>query len=247
MPGNDYNDAAAVTREIFWVGFYDKEASLHCNPFLLVDGEEAVLLDPGSIPHFPIIMRKIIETVPVGRISHIVASHQDPDVCGNLPVVEDVIDRSDLKILTHSRTQRLIRHYGLTSEILAVDEMDYEIELRSGRVLEFIPTPYLHAPGAIATYDRATKSLFSSDLFGAVSKEWSLFADKGFPGSMALFHQEYMPGNAQLRACMEHLETYDIDRILPQHGSVIEGDQVAEALDFLKLLRCGNDLEEEKT
>ena len=49
-----------------------------------------------------------------------------------------------------------------------------------GRRLDFIATPYLHAPGAMATWDRKTRTLFTSDLCGAYSEEWSLFADNGY-------------------------------------------------------------------
>ena len=59
---------------------------------------------------------------------------------------------------------------------------------------------------------------------------------------MDLFHQEYIPANALLKNCMEQLETYDITRILPQHGSIIEGDNIQVAIDHLKTLKCGLDL-----
>jgi flavorubredoxin len=59
---------------------------------------------------------------------------------------------------------------------------------------------------------------------------------------MTGFHQAYMPSNTILRPAMEHLETMDIQCILPQHGSVIEGEDVKRAIDFLKELPCGIDL-----
>jgi len=237
-----YDNAVAVTRDIFWIGFYDATAKLHCNPYLLVDDQEVVLFDPGSITDFPGIMRKIIDTTDLKIISAVVVSHQDPDVCGNLAIVEDVIDQPDLKIYAHSRTNRLIRHMGLKSELVSIDEGEESLTLSSGRKLEFIATPYLHAPGAIMTFDHSTGSLFSSDVFGAVSDGWDLFAPENFPQSMDLFHQEYIPANALLKNCMEQLETYDITRILPQHGSIIEGDNIQVAIDHLKTLKCGLDL-----
>ena len=102
MRSTDYSNNVAITREIYWVGFYDEEAHLHCNPYLLIDEQDVVLFDPGSIPHFPIVMRKVIDLVKPSDISLIVACHQDPDVCGNLAVMEDVIGRPDLKIAAHS-------------------------------------------------------------------------------------------------------------------------------------------------
>lgn len=246
MPIIDHNAAIAVTRDIYWVGFFDAEADLHCNPYLLMDGDEAVVIDPGSIPHFPIVMRKIIELVDPERISTIIACHQDPDVCGNLPVMEDVIDRKDLRIYVHESMTRLVRHYGIRSPIIAVNGNNSTITLQSGRVLQVIPTPYLHSPGAIAVYDAQTKSLFSSDLFGAMEEsEWQLFSGdiRNFPQSMDSWHQALMPGNAILRSCMQRFSQMAIERILPQHGSIIEGEaKVKQAIAHLMELPCGLDL-----
>ena len=238
----DYEDAVAITREIFWVGFYDREAQLHCNPYLLMDEEDVVLFDPGSIPHFPIVMRKVIDLVNPRTISLIVASHQDPDICGNLAVIEDVIENPNLKIAAHSNCIRLIRHYGIHSEFYAVDENNFRFTLKSGRILEFIFTPFLHSPGAIMTYDAQSKSLFSSDIFGAISTNWDLFAADDYQEYMTPFHQRYMPNNSILKNCMENLTQWDIQRILPQHGSVLEGDTIPKAIEHLKHLPCGIDL-----
>lgn len=245
MRYHDENEAIAITREIHWVGFHEKSTKLHCNPYLLIDDEEAVIFDPGSIPDFPVIMRKIIDLLNPSQISLIVTSHQDPDVCGNLAVVEDVIERDDLRIAAHINTIRLIQHQAIKSEFYPVDRNDFKITLKSGRVLEFLFMPFLHSPGAIVTYDPKSKSLFSGDIFGAMPEEWTIFADKGFPENMASFHQAYMPSNAHLRKAMERFEKMDIERILPQHGSVIEGDQIRVAINYLKELKCGLDLMEE--
>lgn len=245
MRNIDYSNNVAITREIYWVGFYDEEAHLHCNPYLLIDEQDVVLFDPGSIPHFPIVMRKVIDLVNPADISLIVACHQDPDVCGNIAVLEDVINRPDLKIAAHTNCIRLIRHYGIKSEFYAVDENEYRITLKSGRVLDFLFTPYLHSPGAIVTYDRASKSLFSGDIFGAVSKQWSLFAQNNDMQPIETFHQLYMPSNRLLRQGMEKIERFDMERILPQHGSILEGERIHRTINHLKTLPCGIDLEGE--
>ncbi|MCP4488192.1 MAG: MBL fold metallo-hydrolase [Gammaproteobacteria bacterium] len=238
----DFDSAIAVTREIFWVGFYDAHARLHCNPYLLIDSDDVVLIDPGSIPHFPIVMRKIMDIVNPEDITYIIASHQDPDVCGNLAVVEDVVNNKNLKIVGHSNTIRLIRHLGIRSDFYTTDKNNDRLILDSGRELQFIPTQYLHAPGAIATYDIKSKSLFTSDIFAAMSDNWTLFAEGDFLSPMKKFHQAYMPSNQVLRHCMERFEKMSIDKILPQHGSVLEGDDIAKAINYLKTLPCGIDL-----
>jgi flavorubredoxin len=222
MDERRYDDAVEIQSGIYWIGFFDDESQLNSNPYLIVDGDEAILIDPGSIPDFPVIMRKIIDIINPEMISTIVVAHQDPDVCGNLPVIEDVIHRDDLLIVAHSTTQRLIYHYGIKSRLYPVDEHDYKFTLKSGRELQFIYTPYLHSPGAIATYDTASKSLFSSDIFGSLSKSGALFTGDDFPHSMARWHQVIMPSNALLKPAMERFRGMEIDRILPQHGALID-------------------------
>ena len=45
----DYDEAVEVAPGIYWVGFYDKKARLHCNPYVIIDTSgEAILIDPGS-------------------------------------------------------------------------------------------------------------------------------------------------------------------------------------------------------
>lgn len=242
MQHANLDNAVAITREIFWVGFFEETTRLQCNPYLLIDEREAVLFDPGSIPDFPKIMRKVVDLINPQEITWIIPSHQDPDVCGNLAVVEDVIDNDELRIAAHLNTVRLIQHLGLRSGFYPVNEHDFRLTLKSGRELQFLYMPFLHSPGAIVTYDPKSRALFSGDLFGAISKSWDIFSTEGFPQSMDSFHQAYMPSNEVLRRGMERLEQLDIQMILPQHGSVIEGGNVRIAIEYLKELRCGIDL-----
>ncbi|MBF0098845.1 MAG: MBL fold metallo-hydrolase [Magnetococcales bacterium] len=229
-----------------WVGVHDEEASLHCNSYLILDGEEAVLIDPGSIPHFPVVARKIIEVIDPKRISTIIVTHQDPDVCGNLPVMEEIIDRSDLIIASHPITTWLIKYYGVKSKLVSTDDIGYRIITEKGRILEFIPTPYLHSPGAVVLFDHRSRTMFSSDLFGAMDEKggrWDLFAQENYHDLMQIWHQATMPNHHTLSRGMDILRQYMAKRICPQHGSVIDGaSRVRAAIDFLANLQCGLDL-----
>jgi flavorubredoxin len=224
------------------VGFYDKQTNIHCNPYLIFDEGCAVLLDPGSMPYFPKIMRKVIDLIDPASICAIVVSHQGPDVCGNLAVLEDVINKEEIDVVAHSNTVRLIHHYGLKSQYYAVDEQGFRYTMPSGRVLEFLHTPYLHSPGAIMSYDTQSRSLFTSDVFGAITDNWGLFAARDNLEAMKPWHEAYMPCNTLLKDCMLRLETMEIDRLLPHHGSIFEADNVPLAIDYLKQLPCGLDL-----
>lgn len=236
------NDSAlSVTRNVYWVGFTEG-GRLRCNPYLLVDRDSAVLFDPGSIPDFPVMMRKVIDIVDPARIELVVVQHQDPDVAGCLPVLVDVIGRADLRVAAHSNTCRLIQHLGFEAEMIAVDRIGYHYTLASGDRLEFIFTPYAHSPGAIVTWHPASRSLFTSDIFGAIDAPGDLFDASGYPEAMRSFHEAYMPSNEVLRRAIARFEHLPIRRILPQHGNIIEEEHVQPCIDFLKGLPCGLDL-----
>ena len=233
----DMSKPIELAENIFWVGVYDQSQILQCHSYLIVDGDEAVLIDPGSIVLFEQIFEKIIKIVPIEKIRYIVTGHQDPDVCSNIPLFE----REGFvgEVVTHWRTSILIHSYGIESKYYPVDQNQYRLKLASGRTLEFIHTPYLHFPGAIMTYDPESKILFSSDLFGAISFNWSFWADERYIDSMEAFHEHYMPGHEVLGPVMELLLNLEISMIAPQHGSLIR-DQVKDSILALRDLECGS-------
>lgn len=241
MAEYNYDDPIAITENIYWIGYYDQATQKQCNSYLLIDHDEAVLIDPGSIPEFPVIMRKIIDLINPGKISLVVLTDCDPDVCANLPIVEDLIGREDLLIAGHHNTLKQVRHLGIQSGLYPVNEHENRYTLKSGRQLSFYPNLYLHSPGSITIYDAASQSLFSGDLFGGDEGDWSLFDHVNFPRNLDEFHQTFMPSNQVLRFGLRTIETLDIHRILPQHGSVIEGGNVVRAFAHLKILDCGID------
>lgn len=221
---------------IYWVGGAQQDENLHCNPYLLIEGEEGVLFDPGSVLDFEYVYENVTNLIPLEKLKYIVLHHQDPDICASLPLFE--AKGGNFKIVTHWRTQTLVKYYGIRSDYYIVNEHDFKLTLVTGRVLDFIQTPYLHFPGAIATYDATSKVLFSSDLFGAISKEWTLFAPADYIEKMKAFHEHYMPSNDILRPVMEVFLAMDIAMIAPQHGSVINSD-VKKYIRVLRDLECG--------
>ncbi|MFP4362778.1 MAG: MBL fold metallo-hydrolase [Spirochaetia bacterium] len=208
-----------IGKNTYWVGSGKLNHGLGCNPYLLLDEDQAVLFDPGSVLDFDIVIEKVRSLVDLGKIRTVVLHHQDPDFCSALPLFEEQGLSAD--ILTHWRSSLFIQFYGIASQFVPVNENSYQYTLKSGKVLRFIPTPYLHFPGSIMTYDPETEILFSSDLFGAYGEAPQLFADPGYMESMLAFHEHYMPSNELLRESMERIEGLPISLIAPQHGNLI--------------------------
>lgn len=225
-----------IAKSIYWVGGNGHDGGLHCNPYLLVDEDEAVLIDPGSVLDFEYVLENIKTIVPLEKIKYVILHHQDPDLASSVPLFEKKGAR--FKIVTHWRTQTLVKYYGIKSDYYIINENEFKLTLNSGRVLSFVQTPYLHFPGAIATYDNRTKLLFSSDLFGAFSFEWSLYAGDDYLERMKTFHEHYMPSNEVIRPVMEVLLGMDISMIAPQHGSIIDKN-INSYVKALRDLECG--------
>lgn len=226
-----------IHQGIYYVGDATTKNGLDCNAYLLIDGNDAILFDPGSVLEFEQIVQNIRELIPLERINYMVLHHQDPDVCSNVHLFEEL--GLHFNVVTSWRTMTLVQYYGIQSPYYLLEEHAYQLTLESGRKLQFIQTPYLHFPGAFVTYDPQTKSLLSSDLFGAFSFNRTLYADETYLGKMLTFHEHYMPSNTVLRPVMDTLLSYDIQMIMPQHGSVIK-DDVKSYIHVLRTLECGS-------
>ena len=237
----DYNEYIEIADGIYWVGFADKSAGLHCNPYLIVDNGEAVLIDSGSRNDFGTVMLKIMRTGTDPRsIKRLIYQHYDPDLCGNIPHMESLIDNKELKILSHRENNIFIDYYATKSQKECIEDLGYTYHFTSGRELVFMRTPYSHSSGSFVTYDTKTKVLFSSDLFGSYDTNWSLYSlilekcagctpENTCPITekpcqiigIWNFHKSVMTSTKALRFALKQIEKLDISIIAPQHGSLL--------------------------
>jgi len=229
-------EAESLGAGYFWVGSKAAADSLQCNPYLLIDGDEAVLFDPGSVLDIEEVVANIASVIPLEKVKYVVLHNQDPDLASALPRL--VALGLHFTIVTHWRTWSLIRFYGIDASPYLIDEHGYVLKLATGRVLHFIPTPHLHFPGAVVTYDKKAKFLLSSDLFGAFAPNWSLYAGEDYAEGMMTFHEHYMPSHEILKPIMEIFSCLDLVAILPQHGSIINKN-IKAYIDILSNLECG--------
>ncbi|MCE5249870.1 MBL fold metallo-hydrolase [bacterium] len=236
----NYNRPVKIAEDVYWVGYYDKESGLHCNPYLIVDGDEAVVIDGGSRPDFPTVMMKILQAgIVPSSISALIYQHYDPDLCGSISNFEDIIGRDDLKIISDKENNIFIRHYSVSSPLLTLDDVGNSYTFASGRKLSFVKTPYAHSAGSFVTFDEKTGILFSSDLFGSYAEQWDLNLILGdecqschdyncsksksycpLPDILK-FHEIIMTSVKALRYALRQMGKIPYAIIAPQHGSII--------------------------
>ncbi|MBF0359073.1 MAG: diguanylate cyclase [Magnetococcales bacterium] len=225
--------------KIWWVGAYLPEDNFQCHSYLIVHGDQSILIDPGSVITIDTTLRKIEEIIPFSNIRYFLCQHQDPDITSSLPIIDRMVNRDDAVVLSHWRTNTLIKHYGFNMPMVCVENGEWKLDI-GGRELQFIFTPYLHFPGAFCTFDKESGILFSSDLFGGISEEWSLIAkDKKYFEAIRPFHEHYMPHKDILVHSLCKLDELQIELIAPQHGSIIPKHLIAFMISQLKSLDCG--------
>ncbi len=234
------NKPIEIAHDVFWVGAVIPEDQFQCHVYLIRNGEESVLIDPGSRITYDITKKKIEQLVKLKDIKYLICHHQDPDIVGCIDQLIEDTGKSERYIVTHWRAWALLKHCNWDAKLYEVEENGWK--LRAGdRLLKFIFTPYMHFPGAICTYDTETKVLFSSDIFGGFTPEFELFAKSvdDYFEKLKPFHEHYMPSNSILINGLSNIEKYDIELIAPQHGSIIRREFVKPIIEKMKKLECG--------
>lgn len=232
-------EAVQIAPDIYWVGMHLKDDPFQCHPYLIKNGSESILIDPGSMIEFDETLRKVKSIVDMSDIKYIILHHQDPDLAAAVPEIEKLIKRDDLLIVTHSRMSVLIKHYLIKSKYYEIDKHNNELVTTNGFRLQFFTTPYCHSPGAFVSYEPNSKVLFSGDIFGGIEESWDFYADDSYFLKAKQFHQEYMPSKDIFNYALGKIEKLDINLIAPQHGSIIEKRYIKTLIEDMKNLDCG--------
>ena len=235
----DVSRAIELAPRVWWVGSLLPGDQFQCHVYLVEQGGESVLIDPGSALTAAEVIRKVDDVVGVENIRWLVCSHPDPDILSALPALAARGLHPQAAIVTHWRDRALIRHTGIDLPYWLIEEHDWKLQLED-RSLKFLFTPYAHFAGAFCTFDETSGTLFSSDLFGGFTDDHSLFASSmAYFEQMRAFHEHYMPSGEILAHALEEIRRLDLRRIAPQHGLIIPEDLASPMLDQLSRLECG--------
>lgn len=252
----DTSRPVELAEGVYWVGFFDEQSGGQANPYLIVDGNEAVVIDGGSRSAFPKVMIKILQTgISPSSIVALIYQNYDPRLCGSIPHLEGIINRPDLKIISDEANHLFIQHYSESVQLLSLSEINHEFIFTSGRRLAFTKTPYAHSAGSFITFDERTGILFTSDLFSGLASGGNLFfklpaacGGNSANGSetpctqkdgicpiwqILEFHRQIMTSERALRLALEKIARIPFSVIAPQSGCVIH-----EPVDILQICEC---------
>jgi len=211
------------------------------NEYLVIDGDEMLLTDPGGMEIFPAVFSAISTDFDPHDITALFASHQDPDIISSLALWLDF--NPDLKCYLSWLWSTFVPHFGGNDEtFISLPDEGKEISFGNGK-LEFMPAHFLHSAGNFHLYDPMAKILFSGDMGAAMLPptmndlyvtnfdQHIKYAEK--------FHQRWM-GSASARDswCRRAAEK-KIDMLCPQHGAIYQGDDVERFINWFSELKIG--------
>lgn len=211
------------------------------NEYLVVSGEDAILLDPGGSEVFPAIFSALSTQFDPRKISKLFASHQDPDTISSLSMWIEF--NPDIKCYVSWLWSTFVPHFGGSKETF-VDIPDKGMDIVvGGHRLQVIPAHYLHSSGNFHLYDPKAKILFSGDVGAALppSGEDGIFVenfDRHVRHAEA-FHRRWMGSERAKRDWCSRVSQLDIDMLCPQHGAIYQGADVKRFIDWFAHLDIG--------
>lgn len=223
----------SIQQDIFRIGTNDRKKVLFENNWPLpkgicynsyfIDDREPALLDTvefGSCIHY---MDEVGELLHGRDLSYLIINHMEPDHAGMIADIVKSYPR--VKIAGNARTLSLLEAYfGIHDRLMEVKEGS---SLNLGKHnLHFIPTPMLHWPESMFSYESTQQILFSADAFGSFGcLEGGIF---DFQTDFSLYEDEMLRYFANIlgkysvvaQRTLAKLAPYPVRIICPLHGPV---------------------------
>lgn len=229
-----------ITPDIRYIGVDDPEQHLFENQYHTPDGmcyNSYVILD-DHIAIMDTSDRRTLDTWKANlqqaldgrQPDYLIVQHLEPDHAAGIAEVCALYP--GLQVVCSAKAKQMLpQYFGAevldADRILAVKEGD---TLALGHhTLHFVMAPMVHWPEVMVTYDDADRVLFSADGFGKFGvyasepDDWACEARRYYFNICGKYGQP-------VATLLKKAAALDISQILPLHGPVLSGQQMAEAL-----------------
>lgn len=212
------------------------------NEYLVIDGEQALLCDPGGMEIFPAVFSAISTAIDPRSITTLFASHQDPDIVSSLALWMTV--NPDVRCHVSWLWSGFIPHFGGNAQTF-VDIPDEGSMVPLGNLeLQAVPAHYLHSSGNFHLYDARANILFSGDVGAALlpAGEDGLYVqdfDRHIRHAEG-FHRRWMGSKEAVLDWCERASSMPIDMLCPQHGAIYQGADVMRFINWFAELEVGS-------
>lgn len=197
--------------------------------YLLLASGEGVLIDPGGFGSAETLYEVINDHIPIRRIGSVVLQCTH---CSNTASLHYLQEHGLAATVFHNNDEPL----GLSQTFKSthIRDVDYEVTLKNGETLSFIPAPFLPYPDAFMTFFSGRNALFSSSVFSQTDADHESSED--LKSSLKSFHEKHMPSSEFLKPALKQLDAFPIRSIYPLMGSPIKGEDVKPILSYISKL-----------
>lgn len=230
-------------------------SGIQSNQILVMHDGRGAIFDPGGELTYTPLSIMLSRLFSLDQLDLIFASHQDPDIIASLP---RWMSHTNAKVIVSKLWQRFLPHLSssfsqknsgdLLARIQSLPDSGGKIPLSETEIYA-LPAHFMHSSGNFSFYDPVSKILFSGDIgssFGSVASEAVTNFEQHI-NYMTGFHQRYISSAKASKYWVASMRSLDIQMIVPQHGSRIEGkENVEKFFTWLEHLPCGLDLVDAK-
>lgn len=232
-----------ITADIRYIGVDDPEQLLFENQYHTPDGmcynsyvildEKVAVMDTSDSRTMDAWKENLQEALAGRKPEYLFVHHLEPDHASG--IAEMCALYPDLQIVCSAKAKQMMPQYVTVPEVtpegkervLTVKEGD---TLALGRhTLRFVMAPMVHWPEVMASFDEADRVLFSADGFGkfgvydADADDWACEARRYYFNICGKYGQP-------VSTLLKKVAALDVQKILPLHGPVLEGEKMVEAL-----------------
>ena len=232
-----------ITADIRYIGVDDPEQLLFENQYHTPDGmcynsyvildEKVAVMDTSDSRTMDAWKENLQEALAGRKPDYLFVHHLEPDHAGG--IAEMCALYPDMQIVCSAKAKQMMPQYVTVPEVtpegkervLTVKEGD---TLALGRhTLRFMMAPMVHWPEVMASFDEADRVLFSADGFGkfgvydADADDWACEARRYYFNICGKYGQP-------VSTLLKKVAALDVQKILPLHGPVLEGEKMVEAL-----------------
>lgn len=217
------------------------DSVIDTNEYLIINGDKAMMLDPGGSEIFPIVLSEVSKLIDVKKIEAYLCSHQDPDIMSSLPLWMALSPNANIYVSW--LWGKFIAHFGngYVDQFREIPDAGMTMTL-GNQELQLVPAHYCHSSGNFNLYDPKAKILFSGDIGSALLPNGHPAFVEDFNAHiefMEAFHVRWMPSNEAKNRWIRRVRKLDIKMICPQHGAIFKDEMVGRFLNWLENLEVG--------
>ncbi|HRY78597.1 MAG TPA: diguanylate cyclase, partial [Candidatus Izemoplasmatales bacterium] len=204
-------------------------------PTVLVDGSEMVLFGVGEHSDFQRLVHQLQSILPLDHLRYVVAPGMERQLVSTMTAFRDA--GANPTFVVDEKLDRLMNLSAQGMPLKLVAKEDESLILATGRILRFIPTPFIITSMSFATFDATSGLLFSHYLFDLAEARSASHELAERIRQTKDFCLNYVPSSDFLRPALQKIAEANPRLAITQSGWVLDREAIsayAEALSKIE-------------